>query len=185
MQPNYTFPILHSPLCSLFQYTVVSNSFFIFITALNDCIFTTFLTVWGETMWTLMMLMCWVTWTALAAVPVLILVWVDWILVRKRLYRRNLSIMRVFLKDSGHHRAPKNKSGGNMTCMESMPAWRTCKVSLAKLGESGKGVGWHRGRCVLEVHWKYAQRVGSSYQGQGSYTKLWILYFLFFDTQLK
>jgi hypothetical protein len=51
---------------------VVSSGFFFFVTALNECFFRAFLTVWVETGLGMMVLMCLVTWTAFAAFPVVI-----------------------------------------------------------------------------------------------------------------
>src|SRR3979490_1745774 len=44
-----------------FLCTVVSNGFFFFVTALNECCLSTFLTVCGQTGWEMMVLMCLVT----------------------------------------------------------------------------------------------------------------------------
>ena len=60
-----------------FLCTAVSNGFFFFVTALNECCFSTFLTVCGQTKWEMMVLTCLVIWTALAALPVVIWVRTD------------------------------------------------------------------------------------------------------------
>src|SRR3979490_2732345 len=41
-----------------FLFTAVSNGFFFFVTALNECCLSTFLTVCGQTGWEIMVLMC-------------------------------------------------------------------------------------------------------------------------------
>ena len=68
-----------------FLCTAVSNGFFFFVTALNECCFSTILTVCRQTGWEIMVLMCLVTWTALAAFPVVIWVWTDHVSVGESL----------------------------------------------------------------------------------------------------
>src|SRR3979490_3301407 len=64
--PLFQFSTVHS-LClrakanRFFLCTAVSNGFFFFVTALNECCLSTFLTVCGQTGWEMMVLMCLVT----------------------------------------------------------------------------------------------------------------------------
>jgi len=55
----------------------VSNGFFFFVTAFNEFFLSRFLTVCEEMGWEMMVLMCLVAWTALAAFPVVIWVKID------------------------------------------------------------------------------------------------------------
>src|ERR1700724_2967629 len=55
----------------------VSKGFFFFVTALNECLLRTFLTVCGETGLEMRVLMCFIAWTALVAFPVVICVIIE------------------------------------------------------------------------------------------------------------
>src|SRR3954451_13669356 len=60
-----------------FLCTAVSNGFFFFVTALNECLLRTFLAVCEGTELGMMVLICFIAWTALAAFPVVICIKIE------------------------------------------------------------------------------------------------------------
>ena len=124
------FLLWHSPKWVLFQH-------------ISDCL-------WRDCI-ALMVFMCLVTSTALAAVPVVISVRIDYYQWETGWKDDQQNKFVSYEGDSGHNKLSKNRFGGNMTCWESMTVWNTSKMSLADLGESGRYVEWHRVRCVSEI----------------------------------